>query len=116
MIGDPQPFRYEIEADEAGGTATLRLHGELDMAAAPKLAEVVHELQHDGAPEIVVDLRGLSFLDSMGLSALLGAHVAGQDGHHKVSFIRGPRSVQRVFSVTEMDKRVEWIDPPDFSE
>jgi anti-sigma B factor antagonist len=112
MIGDPQPFRYEVDpCDE--GTTTLRLYGELDMGSAPKLEDVMHQLQHVGAREIVVDLRGLSFLDSMGLSALVQAYMAGQDGHHKVSFIRGQRSVQRVFSVTEMDKRVEWVEPPE---
>ena len=112
MTGDPQPFRYAVESDRLG-TTTLRLHGELDMAASPALTDVLHGLQHGGAQEIVVDLRGLSFLDSMGLSALVRAYVAGQDGHRKVSFIRGGRTVQRVFAVTEVDKRVEWIDPPD---
>ena len=111
MTADPLAFSCHVGADEAG-TTTLRLHGELDMAASPKLTGVLHELQHGGAQEIVVDLRGLSFLDSMGLSALLGAYVAGQDGHRKVSFIRGGPSVQRVFAVTEVDKRVDWVDPP----
>ena len=111
MPGGPQDFSHEVESDAAGRTV-LRLCGELDMATGPTLTKVLHELQHDGAQEIVIDLRGLSFLDSMGLSALLGAYVAGQDGHRKVSFIRGGRSVQRVFAVTEVDKRVEWVDPP----
>jgi anti-sigma B factor antagonist len=110
--GQGQPFSLETEVREQ--LTVLRLRGELDMAAAPALTDALHQLQHEGGvQEIVVDLRELSFLDSMGLSALLEAHKAGQDGHHEVSFIRGPRSVQRVFSVTEMDKRVEWVEPAD---
>ena len=112
MTGGPQPFSYEVESDPSD-TTILRLHGELDMGSSSQLAEVMQRLQHGGARKIVVDLRGLSFLDSMGLSALLEAHRAGQDGHHEVSFIRGQRSIQRVFAVTEMDKRVEWVDPAD---
>ena len=109
MIADPQPFSYRIEP---GSDATfVRLMGELDMAASPALRDVLGELQGSGAGEIVIDLRGLCFLDSMGLSALVEAHVAGQDGQRKVSFIKGGRSVQRVFSVTDMDKRVAWTDP-----
>jgi anti-sigma B factor antagonist len=111
MVGEPQPFSHQIESDQTGRTI-LRLNGDLDMVARPALTKVLHELQHGGAQEIVVDLRGLAFLDSMGLSALLEAYVAGQDGHRKVSFIRGGRSVQRVFAITEVDKRVEWTDPP----
>ena len=108
--GEHHPFSYQVEPGPAG-TTILRLIGELDMAVSSTLESVLHELQHDGVDEIVVDLRGLSFLDSMGLSALLKAHEAGQDGHQKVSFIRGGRSVQRVFSVTDVDRRLEWIDP-----
>ena len=109
MIADPQPFSYRIES---GSNATLlRLMGELDMAASPALRDLLGDLQGSGAGEIVIDLRGLCFLDSMGLSALVEAHVAGQDGQRKVSFIKGGRSVQRVFAVTEMDKRVTWTDP-----
>jgi anti-anti-sigma factor len=109
VIADPQPFSYRIEP---GSDATIvRLKGELDMAASPALRDVLGELQGSGAGEIVIDLRGLCFLDSMGLSALVEAHVAGQDGQRKVAFIKGGRSVQRVFSVTEMDKRVTWTDP-----
>ena len=111
MIGDPQAFRYEIDPCDAGTTA-LRLYGELDMGAAPKLTDVMHQLQHGGAREIVVDLRGLSFLDSMGLSALMEAHRVDRDGHQEVSFIAGQRSVQRVFAVTKMDERVRWIEAP----
>ena len=109
MIADPQPFSYRIES--GSGTTVLRLAGELDMAASPTLREVLRDLQRTGAGEIVIDLRGLCFLDSMGLSALVEAHRAGQDGHRTVSFIKGGRSVQRVFEVTEMDKRVTWTDP-----
>jgi anti-anti-sigma factor len=111
MTGDPQPFSYQVDSDQPG-TAILRLHGELDMAASPDLERVLHELQRGGAQEIVIDLRGLCFLDSMGLSALMEAHGAGQDGHRTVSFIAGGRTVQRVFQVTKMDERVTWVESP----
>ena len=111
MHAVPQPFSYEVE-NEQSGTTTLRLHGELDMAASPRLAEILHDLQHGGPQQVVIDLRGLSFLDSMGLSALMDAHGAGQDGHRPVSFIAGGRRVQRVFQVTKMDERVTWVEPP----
>ena len=110
MSGEPKPFSYEVGSEEQGATV-LRLYGELDMAAAPALRSVLHEVQHEGCSEVVIDLRGLSLLDSMGLSALVEAHAAGQDGHRTVSFIAGGRSVHKVFQVTKMDERVSWFDP-----
>ena len=81
------------------------------MATAPALTQALHQLQHEDAQEIVVDLRELSFLDSVGLSALIEAYVAGQDGHRTLSFIAGGRTVHRVFQVTKMDERVTWVEP-----
>jgi anti-anti-sigma factor len=107
----PQPFSFDTEV--RGSLTLLRLKGELDMAAAPELSDALHRLQHEGAREIVVDLRELSLLDSMGLSALLEAYNAGRDGHRTVSFVAGGRSVQRVFQVTNMDQRVTWVEPPE---
>jgi anti-sigma B factor antagonist len=104
-----QPFSLDAEVRES--LTVLRLRGDLDMATAPALTDALHQLQHEGA-EIVIDLRELSFLDSMGLSVLLQAHAAGRDGHRKVSFIAGGRSVHRVFQVTKMDEQVTWVEPP----
>jgi len=106
MTGEPEPFSHQFEFES--GRTVLRLSGDLDMAAAPTLKTVLHELQHGGAQEVIVDLRGLSFLDSMGLSALMEAHGAAQDGHRTLSFIAGGRTVHRVFQITKMDERVTW--------
>jgi anti-sigma B factor antagonist len=111
MPGGPQDFRHEVESDGTGRTV-LRLRGELDMATGATLTKLLHELQHDGDQEIVVDLRGLSFLDSMGLSALMEAHGAGQDGDRTLSFIAGAPTVHRVFQVARMDDRVTWSSRP----
>ena len=110
MSGEPQPFSYEVESEQEG-TTVLRLYGELDMAATPELRPVLHEVQHGGSSDVVIDLRGLSFLDSMGLSVLMEAYGAGQDGHRTVSFIAGGRTVHRVFQITKMDERVTWVEP-----
>ena len=72
----------------------FRLVGELDMATAPQLEEALRTGEHENASEIVFDLRGLSFLDSMGLSALLRARAAGRDGHRKVAFVGRRRREQ----------------------
>ncbi|HET6714412.1 MAG TPA: STAS domain-containing protein [Actinomycetota bacterium] len=103
------PFRVDVDAQDE--RTVFRLAGELDMATVSQLEEALGE--HENASEIVFDLRGLSFLDSMGLSVLVGAHVAGRDSHRKVSFVRGCNDVvSKVMQLTKMDDRLDWIDPP----
>jgi anti-sigma B factor antagonist len=106
----PQPFTIDVQRQEM--RCILRLCGELDMAAVPTCDEALHSLQHEEASEVVIDLRGLTFLDSTGLSALVQAHLAGKDGHRSVSFVRGDRAVHRVFELTKMDVFLDWTDPP----
>jgi anti-sigma B factor antagonist len=47
------------------------LHGELDMSTAPQLREELLRLTSDGAKQVTIDLSGLAFVDSTGLSVLI---------------------------------------------
>jgi anti-sigma B factor antagonist len=105
------PFSLDVDTQEE--RTVFRLAGELDMASAPQLEEALRTGEHRNASEIVFDLRGLSFLDSMGLSALIRAHVASGDGHRKVSFVRGGDVVSKVMQLTKMDDQFDWVDPPE---
>jgi stage II sporulation protein AA (anti-sigma F factor antagonist) len=50
-----------------------RLVGELDLSSAPEFKErVERELRATGEPNLVLNLRGLEFVDSTGLGAILG--------------------------------------------
>ncbi len=97
----------EVQVDELDGGNVVRLTGELDMATAPAVQEALHAAQHAQASQLIVDLRGLTFLDSVGLGVLIAADLAGRDGHVKVSFVRGSPTVHRVFELTKVDERVE---------
>lgn len=75
------------------------LEGELDLAGAPRVVEAVTGLCRDGAGSILLDIRGLRFLDSAGLRALLEAEsVCAADGCSLSLTGAGPR-VRRVFEL-----------------
>ena len=57
-----------------GAIATIHLSGELDPATAPKLDEEIDRLLSKGPVErLVLDLSGLTFLDSSGLRVFVTA-------------------------------------------
>jgi anti-sigma B factor antagonist len=99
----------EIQVTNGGSRCIVQLYGELDMATAPACREALDAALDRGA-DILIDLRGLTFLDSVGLSTLLHVHLAGAEDAQRVSFIRGHPRVHRVFEITEVDVRVEWAD------
>ncbi len=62
-----------LEAITAGDCAVLRIAGEIDVYTAPELRQQVINLADNGTLHIVADLRGVDFLDSTGLGALVGS-------------------------------------------
>jgi anti-anti-sigma factor len=79
----------------------LALEGELDISSASMLeesAERVVAAEETGA--VVLDLGGLSFVDSTGLRAIVNLRDrCGKEGR-TFTMLPGPRTVQRLFELT----------------
>ena len=88
----------------------IELSGELDIATAPKLDDEVRRLEAEGHELIVIDLRGLEFMDSSGLRSLLAADASARELGRRVAIVRGDDRVQRVLRITRLDERLEIVD------
>ena len=62
-----------IKAITAGDCAVLLITGEMDVYTSPKFRKQVVDLAANGTIHMIADLRGLDFLDSTGLGALVGS-------------------------------------------
>ena len=101
---------FELETSHEEDHVRLLLFGELDIAAAPQVDGTLAELEGERPSRIVLDLRGLTFLDSTGLRSLLGADARARDAGRCLTLIQGPDPVQRVFSITGLDGRLEIVE------
>ncbi len=91
----------DVEQRGEGGAVTLRLAGELDIASAARLQDtVVRVCAERGAHALTIDLRGLAFIDSTGLAAIVYASRLCERHECDLALIRGAQSVQRVFDLT----------------
>jgi anti-sigma B factor antagonist len=91
----------EIEELGGGGDFALVLVGELDAAMASRLQKAVARLCADGALRwLTIDLRGLDFIDSTGLAAIVFASRLCERCGGELALIRGPDTVQQVFALT----------------
>ena len=86
-----------VRAQRDGSRVVLTVEGELDLATVGGLQDAVAEVLSAGGPaELVLDLAGVTFLDSSGLGALLRvrADVQAAGGRLSVSAVaRGPARV-----------------------
>jgi anti-sigma B factor antagonist len=62
---------FRVDVSHEPGRALVSLTGELDLATAPQLRACLASLPEEGENEVVLDLTGLDFIDSTGLSVLV---------------------------------------------
>ena len=109
-IGGNRMTALELTTSDRDGGARIALNGELDIATAPRLEEEVRRLETEGRKLIVIDLRGLEFMDSSGLRALLAADTRARERGARLVIIRGDDRIQRVLRITRLDERLEIVD------
>lgn len=102
---------FHVSRTERDGLTLLALEGELDLSASPLLAEALDEVAGDDR-HVVVDLRGLTFMDSTGLATILRYHQRAKDGRFDLVVVRGPEAIDRVFRVTQTDTLLELLEVP----
>ena len=92
---------FGTRVEEHDGVAVMALGGELDTATVPILREELATLEGNGVSTIVLDLRGLTFIDSSGLLALLEARRRAMSNGHRLVLSGASRAAQRLFELTE---------------
>lgn len=101
--------RLVLRSERDGDTHVVELLGELDIAGAPALDEELLRVESEDAPSILVDLRGLEFIDSTGLRLLVMAAERSKDSG-RLALLRGPDQVHRVFELTDLVGRLPFSD------
>jgi anti-sigma B factor antagonist len=72
VTGPVQGVPFEVRADRQAHSVHVVVSGELDLYREPELRSCVDDVLAEDPPErLVLDVRGLQFLDSSGLRALL---------------------------------------------
>lgn len=100
-----------LNASFDDGTARIRFEGELDLTTVPDAEEFVLNLEREHEPDtLVLDLRALRFLDSSGLRFILTVESRARRQGHRLQIVPGPEPVQRVFRISLLDHRLEFVE------
>ncbi|MBI4261540.1 MAG: STAS domain-containing protein [Actinobacteria bacterium] len=103
----------EVETAERDGVHTLALQGELDISNAHEVERELYRIEATVPSTIVLDLRGLRFMDSTGLRLVVAADARARDRGWRLAVVPGPDAVHRVFQITFVDKRLDFVPSPD---
>jgi anti-anti-sigma factor len=99
LLHVPTP-QFTCATTALDGVVTVVPEGELDLATAPLLDATLRREAGGAASAIVVDLRGLTFIDSTGVSLLLRWTRESATSGRGFRLIPGSEPIQRVFAMT----------------
>ena len=101
---------FDIQVQEGEDAAHVRLSGEIDLAAVEAIETTLRPLE-EHYPALVLDLRGVTFLDSTGLRAIVSADARARKNGLDLKIVRGPEQVQKILYLSGLDKILPLIDP-----
>jgi anti-sigma B factor antagonist len=92
-----------IERADASNHVLLTATGEIDLASAPMLETEINAILDSGKGLLVIDLIGVTFLDSTGLRSLLATHTKLEEAGSKLALVVAGGPVMRLFNVTGIE-------------
>ena len=100
----------EVDTEEREGLVRVSLRGELDLSTADKVEDELRRVEEATDSLLVLDLSGLTFLDSTGLRVMVTADQRARKAGRGLAIVKGPETVHRVFTITKLDERLRMVD------
>src|SRR5437773_12301075 len=95
----------EVETRTAdNGITVVAPTGRLDVAGAPALKEAISEVVKNGPPRLVIDLEGVSFVDSTGLGSVIAALKLVRGSRGDLRLAAPNQQVRVVLELTTLDR------------
>jgi anti-anti-sigma factor len=93
-----------------GDVQSIRLFGELDLAGAGAVQRELERAETTDVTSIVLDLSGLTFMDSTGVRLVVTATARSRADANRLRLVRGPAAVQRVFELSAVADLLPFDD------
>lgn len=86
------------------GATVVAPTGRLDVAGAPALKDAITEVVKNGPPRVVIDLEGVSFVDSTGLGSVISALKQIRSSQGELRLAAPNQQVRVVLELTTLDR------------
>jgi anti-anti-sigma factor len=103
------PFRIEVGSE--GDRTLVAPMGELDLATTGLLDDILGEIDEAGFDRLVLDLRGVSFMDCSGLRIVLKADACAREKGRRLQAVCNPGQFGRLLALTGVDEQLEIASP-----
>jgi anti-sigma B factor antagonist len=104
-----------VDARRVGDACVVAAHGEIDLATCRAAQAALDGCREAAA--LVLDLRGVEYMDTSGLRLVFAERERAADGNYRFAVVPGPRRVQRLFEIAGLppDDRMFVNDPAELA-
>jgi anti-sigma B factor antagonist len=94
----------ELAVSNRDGVPLVRVAGRLDAAVANYIKTHFNDLVNENQPNLVIDMKGVTFVDSMGLTALVSIMKLCRRNHGSMRLAGLQPNVRLLFEITRLDQ------------
>lgn len=97
-----KPLKLEVRRE--GESAVVTISGSASMAEASRLRETLEQLATEQVSVIVLDMRAMDFICSLGLGAIINAHLKCRHHHGQIRLVGPVPPVRELLETTRLTK------------
>jgi anti-sigma B factor antagonist len=104
---------FAIESQVLAGTARMTVLGELDIATVGQLESEVETVLAGGVRELILDLSGMTFIDSTALRLFIVLTDRAASEEWQLSLIRPAGPALSIFQISGAEQHLPFIEDPE---
>ena len=87
----------------SGDVKVIELKGKITIGSGDlKMRETIHQALGDGSKKILIDMAGVTTIDSSGVGELVGCYTTATHKGAKLKLMNLPNKIQDVLTVTQL--------------
>jgi anti-sigma B factor antagonist len=94
----------DLKVSRQGGAAVVHVRGAASMSEAERLRTTLEEVADQGLPVVVLELSKMEFICSMGLGAIISAHLRSRHHQGQIRLVNPTQSVRELLETTRLTK------------
>jgi anti-anti-sigma factor len=103
---------FKVHCEPREGSVLVVASGEIDLATSPHLRAELRK-EEAQAPNVVLDLRAVTFIDSSGLGVIVGQQKRAQEEGRKFSIaVDRTTAVQRILDLSGLIQILDVVSDP----
>lgn len=93
----------KVSSRETGGVEVIKLEGKITIGSGDtQLRDTITQALNDGKNHILLDMSGVTTIDSSGIGELVGAYTTVTNRGGKLKLLHLPKKVNELLHVTQL--------------